>query len=83
VRERERMDDEPKLELIRQQIAVANAQQMLKKITVNCFKKCVEKPGASLARSEERCLVQCMDRFMDSIKLVTLSYSRRLQRESS
>ncbi|XP_062139916.1 mitochondrial import inner membrane translocase subunit Tim13-like [Drosophila sulfurigaster albostrigata] len=76
-------NDEPEINQIRQEIALANAQQMLKKITVNCFKKCVEKPSVSLTKYEERCLIQCMDRFMDSIKVVTLSYSRRLQKESS
>ncbi|EDW58095.2 mitochondrial import inner membrane translocase subunit Tim13 [Drosophila virilis] len=66
---------------MRQQIALANAQQMLGKITVNCFRKCIDNPGKSLARAEERCLLQCMDRFMDSLKVVSLTYSRRLVRE--
>ncbi|XP_017965351.1 mitochondrial import inner membrane translocase subunit Tim13-like [Drosophila navojoa] len=70
------------LRSMRQQIALANAQQMLGKITVNCFRKCIDRPGTSLARAEERCLVQCMDRFMDSLKVVSITYSRRLMRET-
>ncbi|KAM8721429.1 hypothetical protein ACLKA7_007322 [Drosophila subpalustris] len=72
-----------KVHKMRQQIALANAQQMLGKMTMNCFKKCIEKPGVSLTRSEERCLFQCMDRFMDSLKVVSLTYSRRLQMEGA
>ncbi|ALC48160.1 maker264 [Drosophila busckii] len=56
-------------------------QQLLHRITVSCFKKCVNKPGASLLRAEEHCLLQCMERFMDSLKLVSRTYNRRLARE--
>ncbi|XP_055326508.1 mitochondrial import inner membrane translocase subunit Tim13 [Sitodiplosis mosellana] len=66
---------------VRQQIAVANAQELVTKITEKCFKKCVTKPGTSLGGSEQKCIAMCMDRFMDSWNLVSRTYVRRIQRE--
>ncbi|XP_022226384.1 mitochondrial import inner membrane translocase subunit Tim13 [Drosophila obscura] len=73
-----------KVELIsqvKQQIALANAQEMLSKMTEKCFKKCIQKPGKSLDNTEQRCISQCMDRFMDAWNLVSRTYGNRLQRE--
>ncbi|XP_031635707.1 mitochondrial import inner membrane translocase subunit Tim13 [Contarinia nasturtii] len=66
---------------VKQQIAVANAQELVTKITEKCFKKCVTKPGTSLGGSEQKCIAMCMDRFMDSWNLVSRTYVRRIQRE--
>lgn len=66
---------------VKQQIAVANAQELLTKISEKCFNKCVAKPGTSLDGSEQKCIAMCMDRYMDSWNLVSRTYSGRLQRE--
>ncbi|EDW41155.1 mitochondrial import inner membrane translocase subunit Tim13 [Drosophila sechellia] len=66
---------------VKQQIALANAQEMLSKMTEKCFKKCIQKPGKSLDSTEQRCISQCMDRFMDAWNLVSRTYGNRLQRE--
>lgn len=66
---------------VKQQIALANAQEMLSKMTEKCFKKCIQKPGKALDNSEQRCISQCMDRFMDAWNLVSRTYGNRLQRE--
>ncbi|XP_001352787.2 mitochondrial import inner membrane translocase subunit Tim13 [Drosophila pseudoobscura] len=66
---------------VKQQIALANAQEMLSKMTEKCFKKCIHKPGKTLDASEQRCISQCMDRFMDSWNLVSRTYGNRLQRD--
>ncbi|ALC43844.1 Tim13 [Drosophila busckii] len=68
---------------VKQQIAVANAQEMLSKMTEKCFKKCINKPGRSLDGTEQRCITQCMDRFMDTWNLVSRAYGNRLQREQT
>ncbi|XP_030373289.1 mitochondrial import inner membrane translocase subunit Tim13 [Scaptodrosophila lebanonensis] len=68
---------------VKQQIAVANAQEMLAKMTEKCFKKCINKPGKALDTSEQRCISQCMDRFMDAWNLVSRTYGNRLQREQT
>lgn len=66
---------------VKQQIALANAQEMLSKMTEKCFKKCISKPGKALDGSEQRCITQCMDRFLDTWNLVSRTYGNRLQRE--
>ncbi|KAF5280984.1 hypothetical protein FQA39_LY05189 [Lamprigera yunnana] len=50
------------MDQVKQQIAVANAQELLTKMTEKCFKKCIGKPGTSLDNSEQVgvCLVNYM-----------------------
>ncbi|XP_018356596.1 PREDICTED: mitochondrial import inner membrane translocase subunit Tim13-B [Trachymyrmex septentrionalis] len=69
------------MQQVKQQIAVANAQELLTKMTEKCFKKCIGKPGTSLDSSEQKCIAMCMDRYLDSFNLVSKSYSERLQKE--
>lgn len=66
---------------VKQQIALANAQELLAKMTHKCFTKCIQKPGKALDNSDQRCISQCMDRFMDAWNLVSRTYGNRLQRE--
>jgi import inner membrane translocase subunit TIM13 len=47
---------------VRQQMMIANTQELLGKITEKCFKKCVNKPGQELDNSEQKCIAMCMDR---------------------
>ncbi|ENN77595.1 mitochondrial import inner membrane translocase subunit Tim13 [Dendroctonus ponderosae] len=69
------------MDQVKQQIAVANAQELLTKMTEKCFKKCISKPGTSLDSSEQKCVAMCMDRYMDSWNLVSRTYGMRIQRE--
>ncbi|XP_055547833.1 mitochondrial import inner membrane translocase subunit Tim13-like [Wyeomyia smithii] len=66
---------------VKQQIALANAQELLTKMTEKCFKKCIGKPGTELDSSEQKCIAMCMDRYMDSWNLVSRTYTQRIQRE--
>lgn len=54
---------------------------LLQKITEKCFKKCIGKPGSEIDSSEQKCLAMCMDRYMDTINIVSRTYSARLQKE--
>ncbi|XP_045463255.1 mitochondrial import inner membrane translocase subunit Tim13 [Harmonia axyridis] len=69
------------MDQVKQQIAVANVQELLTKMTEKCFKKCINKPGTSLDSSEQKCVAMCMDRYMDSWNLVSEVYRQRIQRE--
>uniref|UniRef100_A0A6M2DFI7 Mitochondrial import inner membrane translocase subunit n=1 Tax=Xenopsylla cheopis TaxID=163159 RepID=A0A6M2DFI7_XENCH len=69
------------MEQVKQQIAVANAQELLTKMTEKCFRKCVYKPGTVLDNTEQKCVAMCMDRYMDSWNLVSRTYTSRIQRE--
>lgn len=50
------------MDQVKQQIALANAQELLTKMTEKCFKKCVSRPGSELDSSEQKCVAMCMDR---------------------
>ncbi|XP_054164039.1 mitochondrial import inner membrane translocase subunit Tim13-like [Oppia nitens] len=69
------------MDTVKQQIAVANAQELLKKMTEKCFNKCITRPGTSLDNSETKCLNLCVDRFVDAYNLTTKAYGSRIQRE--
>lgn len=47
---------------VKQQIALANAQELLTKMTEKCFKKCINRPGTELDSSDQKCVAMCMDR---------------------
>jgi import inner membrane translocase subunit TIM13 len=50
------------MDQVKQQIALANAQELLTKMTQKCFSKCVYKPGSELDSGEQKCIAMCMDR---------------------
>ncbi|XP_022295533.1 mitochondrial import inner membrane translocase subunit Tim13-like [Crassostrea virginica] len=68
---------------VKQQLAIASAQELLQKMTNKCFKKCITKPGTSLSNSEHKCIAMCMDRYIDTQNLVAQAFSTRLQQEMS
>ncbi|OWR41567.1 putative mitochondrial import inner membrane translocase subunit TIM13 [Danaus plexippus plexippus] len=69
------------IDQVKQQIAIANAQELLAKMSEKCFKKCINKPGTALDNSEQKCIAMCMDRYMDAWNLVSRTYRSRIQRE--
>ncbi|ESO88052.1 hypothetical protein LOTGIDRAFT_100075, partial [Lottia gigantea] len=73
--------NEEAMEQVKQQIAMANLQELIQKITEKSFKKCVTKPGSSLDNSEQKCIAMAMDRYMDAFDVVSKTYVSRLQRE--
>ncbi|WWD20321.1 mitochondrial import inner membrane translocase subunit TIM13 [Kwoniella shandongensis] len=66
---------------IQQELAIANAQQLINKINENCFAKCVTKPSTSLTSSQESCLSQCMTLYMAAFDQVSRSYVARITKE--
>ncbi|KAF8650988.1 hypothetical protein AX16_004974 [Volvariella volvacea WC 439] len=66
---------------VRNEIALANVQELMNKAGEKCFAKCVTKPGTSLSTSEETCLSRCMDRYFEAFNIVSRTYMARLTRE--
>uniref|UniRef100_A0A8R1HPD4 Mitochondrial import inner membrane translocase subunit n=1 Tax=Caenorhabditis japonica TaxID=281687 RepID=A0A8R1HPD4_CAEJA len=66
---------------VKQQAALANAQNLVTDISEKCTNKCITAPGSSLASGEKQCLQRCMDRFMESWNLVSQTLQKRLQDE--
>lgn len=63
---------------LQEQLMLQNFQDMVDDMTEKCFQMCVKKPGASLDNYEQRCVGNCMDRFIDSYNLVTKVFTSRL-----
>ncbi|VDM65291.1 unnamed protein product [Strongylus vulgaris] len=66
---------------VKQQAAIANAQNLITDLSEKCTQKCISSPGTSLSNSDKQCLQRCMDRFMDSWNLVSQTLQKRLQEE--
>jgi len=68
---------------VKQQIAVAQAQELLTEMSDKCFKKCVYSPSSALSSSEQKCLDNCSGRFMEVFNLINTTYMKRLGQEMS
>uniref|UniRef100_A0A7E4VBT4 Mitochondrial import inner membrane translocase subunit n=1 Tax=Panagrellus redivivus TaxID=6233 RepID=A0A7E4VBT4_PANRE len=66
---------------VKQQAAIANAQNLVTDLSEKCTNKCITNPGSSLSSSEKQCLSRCLDRFMDSWNIVSQTLQKRLQDE--
>ncbi|KAI0654686.1 Tim10/DDP family zinc finger-domain-containing protein [Cubamyces menziesii] len=66
---------------IHNELALQNAQELMNKVTDKCYVKCVPKPGGSLSSSEEKCLSQCMERYLEAFDIVNRTYIARLRKE--
>jgi len=78
----DKFDDATKQELsqfIEQEQAQARVQESIHKMTSMCWDKCVTgTPSTRFSRSEDSCLSNCVDRFLDtSLKLVQLIQDQR------
>merc|ERR1712170_190342 len=68
---------------VQAQVALANMQELLSKVTDKCFKKCITSPGSSMGSSDQKCVAMCMDRYMDAFNLVSRAYANRLRQEGA
>ncbi|CAA97355.1 Mitochondrial import inner membrane translocase subunit tim13 [Schizosaccharomyces pombe] len=66
---------------IRQELAVAQAGELISKINENCFDKCIPEPGSTFDPNEKSCVSKCMERYMDAWNIVSRTYISRMQRE--
>jgi len=53
------------------------------KITDKCFERCVTRPGAKLDDSEKLCTAKCMDRYLDSMTLVSQAWAARAKAQAA
>ena len=44
-----------------------------------CFEKCIENPGPAMTSGEERCLSQCLDRYIDATRAVGIGLQSKQQ----
>ncbi|GAA5838978.1 hypothetical protein JCM11251_007844 [Rhodosporidiobolus azoricus] len=66
---------------VSQQLALANAQELINKMNEKCFARCITKPQETLTPNDEACLMRCTDRFLEAFNLISAKYVQRVQRE--
>lgn len=64
---------------IAQELAVANATELVSKISENCFEKCVQLPGQRLLSNEDQCVNLCLEKYMRSWNVISKAYISRIQ----
>lgn len=70
-------------EQISQELAVANATELVNKITQNCFDKCILHPQDSITAQQNGCINQCLEKYMRSWNVISKTYISRIQSEKS
>lgn len=65
---------------ISQELAVANATELVNKVTENCFEKCLNSPYTD---RNEACVDQCLIKYMRSWNIVSKAYISRIQQAST
>ncbi|XP_048776144.1 mitochondrial import inner membrane translocase subunit Tim8 A-like [Ostrea edulis] len=58
-------------------------QDTVKQLTEECFDFCVTSPGSKLGSSAEHCIVNCVERFIDTTNFVANRIQRSAQSSSS
>lgn len=63
------------------ELAAATFQELVEDMTEKCYNVCIKKPGTSLDNYEQRCLGNCMDRFIDAYNVVSKVFTKRISEE--
>lgn len=65
---------------ISQEIAVANATDLVSKVSDNCFEKCLQRPYSA---GNEACVDQCLTKYMRAWNVISKTYIDRIQNAST
>mmetsp|Transcript_11242 Transcript_11242/g.10866 ORF Transcript_11242/g.10866 Transcript_11242/m.10866 type:complete len:80 (-) Transcript_11242:1095-1334(-) len=68
------------LQQFRAELQNQMVQDLMNKMTDNCFKVCTGKRGENLDSTEKQCLNHCMDRYADTMNVVNQSLVNRQSR---
>ncbi|GAA6008469.1 hypothetical protein JCM11491_004490 [Sporobolomyces phaffii] len=66
---------------VTQQLALANAQELITKVNEKCFVRCISKPAETTSSNDEACLMRCTDRYLEAFNLISQKYVQRVQKE--
>ena len=69
------------LDRVRSEVQQQTLQELFVKISERCFDVCIAKPGSKLSSSEQKCLSQCMDRYVDTMTVVSQTMQKRGEQE--
>lgn len=62
---------------MKQQVQVQFMQDLIHKVTDQCYKKCTSPSGSGLSGREKDCMANCMDRYMETMQVVNETLSSR------
>jgi len=68
------------LKRLRAEMQAQMAQELMSKMTDSCFKVCTGKSGSGLSSSEEFCMANCTDRYVDVMQKVNEAMVERQNR---
>jgi mitochondrial import inner membrane translocase subunit TIM13 len=66
---------------VRNEVQQQTLQDLITKVGEKCFEKCVTKPSAKLSSSEQKCLAMCMDRYVETMTVVSQAMAERGNQE--
>jgi len=65
------------LQQLREQMQAQMMQAVVSNMTEACFKKCTNRSGKQLDSREQNCAAMCMDRYMESMEVVSKALADR------
>lgn len=65
---------------IQQELAIANATELVNKVGENCFEKCLTSPYSS---NNDVCIDQCLAKYLRSWNVISKTYIARIQEASN
>lgn len=77
----DKIDVEELKKQISTDVAVSMVSQLVEDVTERCYSLCIKKPGTALDNYEQRCLSNCMDRFIDSYNIVSRTLMSKIENE--
>ncbi|PVU85295.1 hypothetical protein BB560_007077, partial [Smittium megazygosporum] len=66
---------------VKKELAIVQAQALIRALNENCFKMCFKNPGSKLSSSDETCLSNCVSKYLDAWDSVSRVYLQRIQTE--
>ena len=78
----DRVDMEGTKRKVQNELAAAALQDLFQKITDKCYVKCVTKPSPKLDNNDQTCLAKCMDRYLDTMTVVSQTMAARSQQST-
>ena len=68
------------MQRMQQEVEQARLQEFVQNVTEKCHKKCAGTSGSQLDKREQGCYSMCMDRYADTVKVVTQALQARNDR---
>ncbi|KAH9818815.1 Tim10/DDP family zinc finger-domain-containing protein [Melampsora americana] len=66
---------------VTQQLALANAQELINKINEKCYARCIQSPSSTLTTREQKMISNCMDRYLEAYNIVSRTYVNRITKQ--